>query len=346
MPDIQHHVAHVLAAALEHQIQGPLLGFALDGTGLAPDRASIWGFQGILMRPPTDWSPVASLRPFPLPGADAAARRPLQTAYALCRAFNVPFPDDLPLSHATRALLDSLLAAAPSPLAPLCSSAGRLFDAVAALLGLAYVTSSEAIPAMLLQTAAELAYDEFAPDLPPPYPFDLLPDGTLDPSLTIAEIEAISRELGRVLPPVVPRDDIPPPRGGREGESIFNLPPSERGDVAVRRQGGVHAPEIADRRNMNAYSALSDLPADVLPAPAVRLPALRFHVTIAHMIRDAARRHPDFPVTLVGGCFQNSLLLRLTTDLLRADGRTVLSLHVLPPSDASLAPASLLAFQP
>lgn len=291
---VQHHVAHVLAAALEHQVGGPLLGFALDGTGLAPDLASIWGFQAILLRTPSDWSPVASLRPFPLPGADAAARRPLQTAYALCHACQVPFPAALPLPPASRALLDSLLAAAPSPLAPLCSSAGRLFDAVAALLGLSYSTSSEAIPAMLLQTAAELARDELlaahAP-LPPPYPFGLLPDGTLDPTPLILEIAKISN----------------------------NLPKNH---------------------------ALADLPADVLPAPAVRLPALRFHLTVAHMIRDVARRHPGLPVALVGGCFQNPLLLRFASDLLRADSRTFLSLHVLPPSDASLAPASLLAFLP
>ena len=88
---------------------------------------------------------------------------------------------------------------------------------------------------------------------------------------------------------------------------------------------------------------LADQPPDVLPLLATHLPALRFHLTIAHMLLAVARTHPDLPLALVGGCFQNPLLLHLTESLLRAENRSPYSLHVLPPSDAGLAPASLLA---
>ena len=291
---VQHHHAHALAAALEHHLPYPFLAFALDGTGLAPDRASIWGFQALLLSSPRDFAPVAFLRPFPLPGPDAAARRPLQTAYALCHAWNLPFPAPLAdaLPAATRALLDALVAApSPTPLAPRCSSCGRLFDVAAALLGLAHTTTAEAYPALLLQTAATLAYDtlhETKAPLPSPYPFDLAPDGTLDPAPMIAEL-------------------------ARHAEAQHHLPP------------------------------LADQPPDVLPLLATHLPALRFHLTIAHMLLAVARTHPDLPLALVGGCFQNPLLLHLTESLLRAENRSPYSLHVLPPSDAGLAPASLLA---
>lgn len=293
---VQHHHAHLLAAVLEHRLAYPVIGFALDGTGLAPDRQSIWGFQALLLESPTAYRPVATLRPFPLPGPDAAAHRPLHTAYALCHAYRIPFPAPLQadLPDAQQNLLRSL-ADAGGPLAPSCTSAGRLFDAAAALLRLARAPTAEAIPAMRLQTAAALALDDLraknAP-LPAPYPFPLIPAENadapcqLDPAPLLAELAALT--------PTLPDLDAAAP--------------------------------------------------ETLPAPATWLPALRFHLAIAHALLAVAEQHPkDIPIVLGGGCFQNPVLLDLVQTLFRAPGRPPYALHILPPSDAGLAPASLLA---
>ncbi|MDD3650604.1 MAG: carbamoyltransferase HypF [Immundisolibacter sp.] len=163
---VQHHHAHVAAVLAEHGVRGELLGVAFDGAGLGDDGTLwggefLWGDRAHLRR-------VATLRPFPLPGGARAAREPRRAALGLLYA---AFGRDLggvtlAFAPAEQGLLLQALGRGVN--APPTSSVGRLFDAVAALLGLSQVMSYEGQAAAALQTAAETAPAQ------PPYPLPLL----------------------------------------------------------------------------------------------------------------------------------------------------------------------------
>lgn len=150
---VQHHVAHALACMVEHG-QTEALAVVWDGTGLGPDGA-VWGGEFLHVRG-RQWLRVAHLRPFALPGGDAASRD---------------------AARALAGLRGAVLAGAPR-----CTSMGRLFDGVAALLGLCAKQTFEGQAAMWLEASAADVEDAYV--LP-------LVDGELDwrPML-----EAIGRE--------------------------------------------------------------------------------------------------------------------------------------------------------
>jgi hydrogenase maturation protein HypF len=142
---VLHHHAHASAVAGESSPREPLLVFAWDGAGFGDD-GTLWGgeaFQGV----PGEWSRVASLRPFALPGGERAARAPWRCAAGICWELGVEPPGTPPdpvVRAAWRARLNS----------PRTSSVGRLFDAAAALILGLRETSYEGQAPMLLEAAA------------------------------------------------------------------------------------------------------------------------------------------------------------------------------------------------
>ena len=164
---VQHHHAHVAAALAEHDLVGEVLGVAWDGTGLGTD-GTVWGGEFLQARA-SGFRRVARLLPFQLPGGEAAARQPWRSALGVLHAlegeglWDVDVP---PVTHARsrREVFDALLR---TTLSARTSSAGRLFDAVAALLGLRQESGYEAQAAMLLEQIA-------APGAASAYPFALL----------------------------------------------------------------------------------------------------------------------------------------------------------------------------
>ncbi len=167
---VQHHLAHVAACLAEHGRAPPALGVAWDGTGQGSD-GTIWGGE-FLRVSRNGWRRIARLRPFRLPGGEAAIREPRRAALGLLhaaygeRAFIMT---DLPPLQAfapgERAILERLLARGVN--APPTSSMGRLFDACAALLGLCQRSRFEGQAAMRLEWAAQHATDR------PAYAFPL-----------------------------------------------------------------------------------------------------------------------------------------------------------------------------
>jgi hydrogenase maturation protein HypF len=165
---VQHHHAHVAACIAEHGLESPVLGIAWDGSGYGSD-GSIWGGEALICRG-ASFDRFASLRSFPLPGGDRAAREPRRAALGLLHELGGP---ELALREARRwfsetELATLLRAIAASVNAPRTSSMGRLFDAVAALLGLVSVCSFEGQAAMALEHCAMQACDHEA------YPFPLI----------------------------------------------------------------------------------------------------------------------------------------------------------------------------
>ncbi len=160
---VQHHHAHLAACLAENQVEGPALGVTWDGTGYGPD-GTIWGGE-FLLGDATGYARVAHLRPFRLPGGEAAVREPRRVALALlwelcgeaALEMNALAMDDLApirdLRPAGRTLLAQMLARGIN--APLTTSAGRLFDGIAALIGLPDVISFEGQAAMALEFAAD-----------------------------------------------------------------------------------------------------------------------------------------------------------------------------------------------
>ena len=163
--EVQHHYAHVLACMAENQISAPALGICWDGTGYGSD-GMIWGGEWLLVRDET-FERVAHLRQFQLPGGEEAVREPRRVALALLYELY----DDACIEMAHLAPVRSLTEVQRRVLytmlrsrlnAPATTSMGRLFDGVAALLGLCQQTSFEGQAAMALEFAIEASEGRYA----------------------------------------------------------------------------------------------------------------------------------------------------------------------------------------
>lgn len=201
---VQHHHAHVASCAAEHGVTGPFLGVAYDGLGMGDD-GTLWGGE-ILLADLRGYRRLARFARAPLPGGALAVRRPYRMA--LGYLFGAERLDEGraaaagsgPAEEAAAAFLGRLdprevalvrTQVARGLNAPVASSAGRLFDAAASLMGLRDVAEYEAQAAIDL----ELAAGDRAAD---PLPYMLAyRDGLLvyDPRPTLAAIVAGGRSV-------------------------------------------------------------------------------------------------------------------------------------------------------
>lgn len=161
---VQHHYAHVLACMAEHRLTPPVLGVAWDGTGFGLD-GTIWGGEFLYIHE-TGFDRVAHWRSFPLPGGDRAVKEPRRVALGLLYELfgDAAFAQThlFPLQTFSQLELSLLQTALQKGLnAPRTSSVGRLFDAIASLLGLYQTTTFEGQGAMALEfilAATEACY--------------------------------------------------------------------------------------------------------------------------------------------------------------------------------------------
>jgi hydrogenase maturation protein HypF len=162
---VQHHHAHIVSVLGERSIERPVLGVALDGTGYGSD-GTIWGGE-FLLADRTNFERLAHFKTYPLVGGDRAIEEPWRMAVSVMSAERLELAgwacrtrtradSGGPASWLAdgRALrLEEVIASKTR--SPLTSSAGRLFDAAAALLGLCEVAEYEAQGAIRLETAAK-----------------------------------------------------------------------------------------------------------------------------------------------------------------------------------------------
>jgi hydrogenase maturation protein HypF len=154
---VQHHHAHIASVMAEHDLHEPVIGVALDGTGYGLD-GTIWGGE-LLVADRSDFERVAHFKQYPLPGGDKAVKEPWRMAasVALTEGLCGTTSKILPIQKLIDVGFNS----------PLTSSAGRLFDAVASMLGLCDVATYEAQAAIRLEAVADIRIREA-------YPFDIL----------------------------------------------------------------------------------------------------------------------------------------------------------------------------
>jgi hydrogenase maturation protein HypF len=155
---VQHHHAHLAACLAEHACAGPAVGAIFDGTGHGTD-GTVWGGE-LLLGGLERFDRVGLLVPVRMPGGDAAVRQPWRMA---CAWLTAALGERPPLPRALRGLVRPSAWQKVAELArtgvasPLTTSAGRLFDAVAALCGVRAEVNYEGQAAVELEAAADPA---------------------------------------------------------------------------------------------------------------------------------------------------------------------------------------------
>lgn len=151
---VWHHHAHAVAVMAEHSLAEPTLAFVLDGTGAGPDN-TVWGSE-LLLADATGFTRLDHGDYLAMPGGDAASVEPWRMAVSLCHSLGVePRLPGVAASDISvvRRMIDRGINS------PASCGAGRLWDAMAALLGLTLTNSYESEAPILLEGVAESVAD-------------------------------------------------------------------------------------------------------------------------------------------------------------------------------------------
>ena len=147
---VQHHVAHLFSGVVEHALAAPVLGICWDGSGFGND-GTVWGGEYLLWQDSTVRR-IDHLRPFPLPGGEQAVREPRRSLLGVLHELGRAALARPLFTDAEWPVLEAMLERGLN--CPRTTSAGRLFDAVSALLGLCRRSAFEGEAAMALEFAA------------------------------------------------------------------------------------------------------------------------------------------------------------------------------------------------
>lgn len=160
---VQHHHAHIAACMIEHGLTGSVIGIAWDGTGYGDD-GTLWGGEFLLCTA-KDFKRIAHFNQTPMPGGSQAIKQPwrMTLGYIFSDALVASdlysnFFEELIIQHGRKAveMVSKQIAAGFN--SPLTSSAGRLFDAVSALLGICEKVDYEGQAAIELEVLAHKAW--------------------------------------------------------------------------------------------------------------------------------------------------------------------------------------------
>ena len=165
---VQHHHAHIVSCMTEHHLDEDVIGISLDGTGLGDD-GHIWGSEFMICNT-KNYQRISHFAYMPLPGGDKVTKEPWRMAVSYLysvygnsfRSFDLPFLKNIPTAS-----IELLCQAIDKKInCPLSSGAGRLFDAVAALINLCTLSSFHAEAPMRLEAILNPSDKHF-------YPFEI-----------------------------------------------------------------------------------------------------------------------------------------------------------------------------
>ena len=353
--EVQHHHAHIASVMAESAAIGTLpadgrvLGIAFDGTGAGTD-GTVWGGE-FLVSTFTDFERAAHLHTWALPGGAASVRDARRNAFSLLMELELlEYPGAkrllASLDEQTRSITATMVEHGIN--SPRTSSMGRLFDAVAALLGVCRRATYEGEPAIELEAAAwrfirsgnrgfeavcSLVGPRSAMDLSS-YPRYVL--NASDDSPVLGKKRDAGSPNIAVSDGATCRLETDVLQVGLNTPYQYKKTGSEKYISGITYQPASENPFELDSRPL-IKSLLDGIEAEEDPG---RL-AYAFHVAVAHMTADVAaeicRKRGLSTVALSGGVFMNRLLLTMVRRKLEARGLVVLVPHTVPVNDGCIA---------
>jgi hydrogenase maturation protein HypF len=164
---IQHHYAHIGSVMAEQGLEGPVIGVAFDGTGYGTD-GNLWGGE-FLIAGIDGFERVGQFKYVPLPGGEAAIREPWKTAVSYIvdaaggKAWGLLERAGFLQRYGEKSVEQVMIVARSHDFSPLSSGAGRLFDAVSAVIGVCGRNTFEGEAAMALEAIVLAGIDDEYP---------------------------------------------------------------------------------------------------------------------------------------------------------------------------------------
>jgi len=196
---VQHHHAHAVACMVEYGISEPVLGIVWDGVGLGDD-GNVWGGE-FFVCDRKQYRRLSHFEYVPMPGGDKASTEPWRMAAAYLYHFKLNMPESF-VQRIGKTKIERITTMIDKGMnTPCTSSAGRLFDALASLLGICDVTTRQAEAPVLLEQAAGDNFDDSYPveirenDIS----FHSLFDGVIDDMQQTVSTETIAAKIHNSL---------------------------------------------------------------------------------------------------------------------------------------------------
>jgi hydrogenase maturation protein HypF len=334
---VQHHIAHVLACTAENELAPPLLGVSWDGTGHGLD-GTVWGGEFFLLTE-SACRRAAHFRQFRLPGGEQAVREPrramLGMLYEVFGESALAARESPPMKSFAEAELPGLTGLLKTGInSPLTSSVGRLFDAVAALLGIRQIVRFEGQAAMELEFAMDgIQTDET-------YSFEIerqeKPAGDGRILTLLPNVKAAGSKTGLGSPVN--------PQPGRLRHVAQASSPAGSGSVPLPNWWQCQDASVGESMLIVDWRPMvRDILADVKRHLPVGLISAKFHNTLAEIIIAVAQRVGQPQVALSGGCFQNRYLTVRTAARLEQEGFRPYWHQRIPPNDGGIALGQIVA---
>lgn len=304
---VQHHHAHIASCMADNGLDDRnLIGLSFDGTGYGTDGA-IWGGE-VLLASYLNFERFAHLEYLPLPGSDSAIRHPWRIALGYAHALGLEI-DDLPfLQNMDKQAVKIVKQQVDRKLnAPLTSSMGRLFDAVASLINIRNDVTYEAQAAIEMEVLSKPFISSARA-----YPYLI----EVDHSEEAEREKSLSQTKEEALRGIYPEQSVSLTRNVAK---------------ARRVQGEM----------INLRELLTAIIQDVRAKQSAGMIGARFHKTIAEIAVDISKRARTKTglneVALSGGVWQNQILLDLVRNGLEQEGFVAYFHKQVPANDGGLA---------
>lgn len=342
---VQHHYAHILSCMAENDYAKPVIGISFDGTGYGTD-GTIWGGE-VLLADYDGFERLGHIRPFLQVGGDASAKEGWRIAVSMIysllknREKAMEWIQKLQLCDEKTAKVQFTMADKKLN-SVISTSAGRLFDAVSAILQIRKASTFEGEASTTLEFAAE-AYEEACLEARM-LPLADMPECLKQERKNLVEVEKTDENSNNIPAPVENKS--------KQTEEI-----ESKNDAAfagnncksieeIEKPETVTVSKIIESRKLPKYQLKTEnlvriLTESYLAGTDAGLLAYWFHDQLAEMVSTVCQMISEATgittTALSGGVYQNQLLVRLTSEKLEKAGLQVLRHSLLPPNDGGIA---------